>query len=696
MLSFFSKTDNKILWLLKVFLAAPLLLPLFVSESVIFSYTAPKGFAFRILVEIAAVFYLYLALKHPKIFCHSGRSVGGEPESGNYRFGCQIKSGATIKTAVLVFLTVWLVAALAGVDFYHSFWGDMERMIGVWGLAHFVVWFLMLIGVFRSLKDWKNLLKISVGASSLVALTAIIQKFTGFGLLMPQAERVYGTIGNAAFLATYLIFNIFFVGYLLFETILSRKKILFAACPAPSLLWCGVYCLLFVFNLIALFLTGTRGAMLGLLAGVVVLLLAGTFFQPVKKWRRYFLAALILIFILGALFFALRHHSFIQNNGILGRLASISLKDITAQNRLILWQRSWQAWQEKPWLGWGPENYEAAVNKYFDSRLSPYEAWFDRAHNFIFDYGTMTGWLGLASYSGLFGAAIWRLKKIAKENFYFSAVFGSLLAAYLIQNFFVFDIFVSYLMLFLALGAIEVFETSWRGASLSASALKEAPEKSRDMTVDRAAAALQFGAVVHYDGRAKAFYKKIIFACLAGLIIFSLYSFNLKPLLAGRLGSEILSWQPAESEQKLNSALEDALALNTFASDEVIYQAAIDYLAKASAAPQLTQNENFYILISGELLKIIGRSPAQLRNYIALGWLNLYFSDRHKERIDSAISLAKKAKELAPVRKESYQILVAAYSISGEPQKAQEIVGQAQALDKGLGEEVRDYWRKLK
>ncbi|TSC52900.1 MAG: Uncharacterized protein LiPW39_509 [Parcubacteria group bacterium LiPW_39] len=278
-------------------------------------------------------------------------------------------------------------------------------MIGIWGMLHFVLFFLMLGAVFQIKKEWLNLLKISVGVSSLVALLAIIQKFTSLGLLIPQTERVFGTIGNAGFLGTYLIFNIFFAAYLLFEAILSRRKILFAVCPAPSLLWCGVYCALLIVNCLALFFTGTRGAILGLLAGIIVFLLLWatknfyflwkseknlTSQPPFKRGARGVkIPAIILLTIIvfiGLLFLA-RDSAFVKNNSVLSRLTAFSLSDTTTQNRLLLWGGAWQAWQEKPILGWGPENFEIAANKYFDSRLAPYEAWYDRAHNFIFDYG---------------------------------------------------------------------------------------------------------------------------------------------------------------------------------------------------------------------------------------------------------------------------------------------------------------------
>ncbi|MBU1102210.1 hypothetical protein KJ853_00955, partial [Patescibacteria group bacterium] len=95
MFSFLSKIDKKILWLIKILLGLCLAAPLFVSSGLLFPYTAPKAFAFRILVEIAAVFYFYLCLRYPAF---------------------RPKKTPLILT-VLAFLGIWFLSTLLSVDF---------------------------------------------------------------------------------------------------------------------------------------------------------------------------------------------------------------------------------------------------------------------------------------------------------------------------------------------------------------------------------------------------------------------------------------------------------------------------------------------------------------------------------------------------------------------------------------------------
>jgi len=640
-----SKLDNRILWIVKILLGFCLVTTLFISSGLLFPYTAPKAFAFRIAIEIAALFYFYLALKYRPL----------RPKAN------------VLVWSVLIFFAANLFSAVFGVDWYLSFWGNLERMLGFWGILHFVLFFLMLSAVFKTKSEWLALLKISVLASFLIAAIALLQKFWNLGLLLPQSERVFSVIGNAAFLASYLIFNMFFAVYLLWREIILRR-----------LWWLTIWGAGLFFQILTLFYTGTRGALLGLAGGVTVCLILFSFFCQVKKIRRYFLLGLAGILISAALFFVFRNNSFIQQSPILERLTSISFKDATVQNRLILWRQAWIAWQERPIFGWGAENYEVAINKYFDPRLSPYEAWYDRAHNFIFDYGVSGGWLGLVSFLVLFGAAFWclkknRLKKPAetgndKEMILKSSgaiIFCSLIVAYLIQNFFVFDVFVSYLMLFFLLALINFFYTpnsydkSEQGGSVPISAS-----------------------------------KKIAVIGFALLVFSSIYYLNIKPMQASFLASQILSLRPEDQGQR-DLLFGDALSKQTFAFGEIAYQVTFDYLSKINSDPRLTQNENFYKLASGGLEKNINRSPLQSRNYVALAWLDLYFSDEHRERIENAIGLAQKLRILSPAKKDAYLLLVAAYSVSNNNQEAQKILEQAQKIDVELGSEVRQYWESL-
>ena len=383
--------------------------------------------------------------------------------------------------------------------------------------------------------------------------------------------------------------------------------------------------------------------------------------------------------------------------GLLFLLRPISLGDVTSQSRLLLWHNSWQAWQVNLLLGSGPENFEAAMGKYLSPRLAQLEAYAtDRAHNFIFDYGVTTGWLGLLAYLVMIGAALRALWRRRADDFIFSAVFFSLLTAYLVQNFFIFDSFVSYLMLFFALAMM--------GQNPSSPRLRES-EAGQPPFIKGGAennSPLFKGPLRRVEDEARRrggiyfpLYKKIILLFAIGYALFAIYAFNLKPLLAAYRANQILSL-PASEAAQAGPLLASALALNTFASPEVAYQAALDYIDKINQSPALAQNEEFYNVAATELEKSIGRSPGQARKYLALAWLDLYFSGQASNRIGEAVGLGTRAKELSPNKKDAYLVLVAAYALSGQGDRARETVGQAEAIDAKMGETVKKYWESLK
>ena len=102
------------------------------------------------------------------------------------------------------------ITTVTSVNPYLSFWGSLERMGGLWTFLHYLVYFVILISVFRTKEDWFRLLKVVVFVGVLSALYGFGQKtnisfFIGSG----GRERIFGTIGNAALFAGYQIVNLF-------------------------------------------------------------------------------------------------------------------------------------------------------------------------------------------------------------------------------------------------------------------------------------------------------------------------------------------------------------------------------------------------------------------------------------------------------------------------------------------------------
>jgi len=146
-----------------------------------------------------------------------------------------------------------------------------------------------------------------------------------------------------------------------------------------------------------------------------------------------------------------------------------------SRDRALVWSVGIRAWKEKPYLGWGPENFNIAFTKYFDPRLFIREeygsdVWFDRAHNIIVDTLVSVGLIGLISYFLFFFSIFWVLwKKFYRQeiDLLTAGLFSVTLIAYFMQNLTVFDMVSSYMMFFVVLGFIGSIAISEEESSSS-------------------------------------------------------------------------------------------------------------------------------------------------------------------------------------------------------------------------------------
>jgi len=204
--------EKSLLNIIKGFVLVSLFSPLVVFDYSYFPFIVPKTLFFQVIVEVALFFYLILVF--------SKKSYAPKLDM--------------MTRAVLLFFGITILAALFGENTFRSFFGVFERMLGVFNLAHFVVLFLILRAVFRTKKDWVLLFRTFLIAGSLVGLYGLGQKLGLSFLYNTGTNRIDATIGNAAFFAAYMMFNVFFAAFLLF-TDKSRFQIFYCPPSCPLL-----------------------------------------------------------------------------------------------------------------------------------------------------------------------------------------------------------------------------------------------------------------------------------------------------------------------------------------------------------------------------------------------------------------------------------------------------------------------------
>lgn len=608
--SYFAKGLKYVIW---ACLAVIVFSPLYVSSQLFFPFITTKTFAFQIAVEVMFLAFAALCLADKNYRIHTNLTVW-------------------LILAYLVILTI--ASAFSGNDFYHSFWSNNEREDGILLLSHLLLFSVVLTGFFRSVKDWLYLFDMFVVASFAVGLTALDQYLTltfptfwaDHFMASSSGARLAATIGNAGYVGGYMIFGLFIS--------------LFMFLKRPNIWLRFWYVAVMILEAFIAIQTQTRGAYVALALGAVISAVYLMWFYYNKKYLKITLIALIIagVLALGGIF-AFKNSSFIQNNQILNRVASISLADATANNRVVTWAIGWQAFMEKPILGWGQENFYQPFDKYYTTKNT--EQWFDRCHNMICDRATTSGIIGLISYMALLLVPFWALwmyyrkeykdqvdlKENLSRRYLTPIIFTILIIAYIIQNMFIFEALAIYVPLIIVLSFVGMF-----GKKYDLSAFENLKVKQTIL--------------------------------IATVIFFlpALYIFNLNPLFANRDFIRVLSSNNIALETKV-AAFEDVLNRNQPGNQEYrkhyfsFYEQVItDYMSKAENRTQANIDRlvEFSNVMEDEFDNQIAENPYSVSNYLLqLRFYNYsYYFD--VSRLEKAVTAANKAISLSPGRPQVY------------------------------------------
>ena len=510
-----SSLERTLLWVIRGGLILLLFMPLIITSSLFFPFITGKGFFFRIITEIIFGGWAVLAILYKE-----------------YR-----PQRSTLLLVVGAFTTSLVISTIFGVDPYHSFWSNFERMEGLITHLHLFALFIAVAHTIRSKKEWFTLLLVSLGVSVFVGLYGVcehifyndsVEPLTALEKLCTNGsggERIYATFGNFIYLAVYALFHMFFAAIAAISVKDHVVKKFFVA--------------ILLFNAYIFYLTGSRGPIVGLFAALLVMTTL-CLFVPVFKRYRYYIGSFLVVLILAPFIFkAMSGTSFIQNNPSLSRLSSISLENIQEQPRVKIWMMGVASLAERPLFGWGQENFAVPYSKYYDPSLYENEPWFDRIHNMSLEWLVMGGIVTFLLHLALLVCIFYSLYVLV-YNKHIPHTIGILLAgmvvAYSIQNLFVFDTITNYIFFFLLLGFLH-----------SGFLAHTKTGRHTAIATENAVAA----------------------ACVTLLVVVGGIWLNTKPLLAARyLSQAIKSTNTAKSIDDVASAFKKVDALKTFGSLE--------------------------------------------------------------------------------------------------------------------------------
>lgn len=457
-----------------------LFVPLIVSTQTIFPYIVGKAIYARVVIEI--VFGLWIVLAY--------RNKSYQPPR------------SWILGILVIHLCLSFLAGIFGVSFQRSLWSTFERMQGVVDLAHWVAITVVLASVLRTRINWQYLLNFNLIICLVVALLGWAQDievgnrpfleavnipFYSSFLQVRSLERLGSTLGNSAFLGTYLMVNILIALGFLIDSFLkepseasvsqaSRRRRNRAAREGTPfdfgkfilrLFWVATIGV----GLWVLTLTGTRGALVGLVIGLTVGGGAYLFLGREKYLKIGVSAAIGAILVAIVLLFALRSTSAVQaltgSNILLNRLVSVSVEDAPIKSRLLTLSVAANGLASRPIFGFGPENYLIAYGRYFDADLGTVET-LDQAHNKPVEELVTKGIAGLLSYGAIWILVGWvmfrNVKSEGNRNLVLKLSVAAALAAYFVQNLFLFDTPATVLQFILLLGFVVALEADLKAS----------------------------------------------------------------------------------------------------------------------------------------------------------------------------------------------------------------------------------------
>lgn len=370
-----------------------------------------------------------------------------------------------ILLSLFTLMAMMLLSGLLGVDPFNSFFGNALRPTGIFFYLHLTLFVLYLVEIFWHEPRWKILcVDMVIGVATLAALYGLLESW-----LLPTFVSIEGraasVFGNPTVFSSFLIIPFFFtLARAQEEPAGSKRKLLLA-------------CLGVIGG--AIFLTGTRGAVVGLLAGALCWSFINAWKKSISLKQFGLLLGTIVVLVAGAFLFV---KAVIPADHPLNRLTDFS--DVNTQARLTYWSLGLKGWMENPLLGVGNENFYSIADEYGDPSVSTFTSyWPDKSHSALVGRLMATGLVGMGAYLVLLFVIIrtlWRSPLPAHH------IWIAGLIAYLIHGLFLFETVSGLMMVFFliamtaSLGTQPSSKTSHRsphlkpmltGASIMASAL---------------------------------------------------------------------------------------------------------------------------------------------------------------------------------------------------------------------------------
>jgi O-antigen ligase len=405
--------------------AASLLTPLLAfPETFHYPFVVPKVVFFRTVVLLLVGVYSWQLLFDPAR--HRPRAT-------------------VVSCALLAYWVSLLTATLFSVDLHRSLWDTHERMLGLFTLTHYFLFFLVLSRGALRWEQWRALFRWFLLVGSVVVAVGLWQHLVDPEFLLNNGPRVVATLGNANYLSHFGLF-LLGLGALLAvtETRVAWK------------LWGGAGSAL---GGLGILLGQSRAALGALAAGTLCVAILGS--SRVRRGSATRLALWSLLGTLGllaGLAIVFRGHEVVRALPGIGRFAELGLAH-TLRGRI--WGMSVVLWREHPLVGWGLNTFSVAFNRHHPAEALRYgwaETWHDSMHNFYLETLVTSGVLGLAAVAAVYGAllwSVWRAPRSSSPSEWWRVLLTGIFVAHLANIMFSFENVTSLLAVFLLFAFVD-------------------------------------------------------------------------------------------------------------------------------------------------------------------------------------------------------------------------------------------------
>lgn len=703
---------------IRIVLALVMIVPLIVTTpplpNTFFPFVVGKALWTRTLIEIAFGLWVILALK-----------------DSSYRF-----PRSWTLAALGGYVLIALLATVFSVSPTRSMWSTYERMQGWIDLAHWFTFVLLLASVLRTWRHWLLFLNFNVGVGVVFGLLSLDQylyqlfdiKLTGFlgdtfTYLHQKTPawrtfRLSVTFGNPTYVGGYMIVNAFIAAALLGGSFVGRPRVrdtgrraararqrqaqgksgwgaTFRA--ASPWFWRAFWTAAIALQLVIIYISATRGPMIALAVGVLMCGIAFAAWGRTPRLRMVMrIATAVFAVLISVLLGLVVTVSFgggevVEGFGtMIERWTGAGVQDLSVLGRTSSARIGLEAALNRPVLGWGPENYTIAYDRYAGPDVFSQEVItsFDQAHNKPVEEISTKGVLGGAAYM-----AVWVLMLVVfirKTRFLetgnqaFAVLLGGALVAYFVQNIFLFDTPGTAHQFFALVGFAVFLGSLPLGADASSPGRKEkssipkanrgalGPLRTAVNTISARCARLTSPVAGFIRGRASAMIAVRAGAVLAAAGVIALMFFvNFRTLNASIYTLDALDAElPWEAKFQ---AFEDSV--DTFSPlGHYVRILMIQQIGREWDNLNLNQKLTALDLVKEHGEEAISTEPEEWRIVAAVAALYQLVSRSEDTFVPRARTLVDKAAKLAPSRVEVHRLLAAQRLTEGDPHGALDVI----------------------